>query len=321
MMITGHAEMKNTTTDPNNYFKLWEELGQKFPYRDVVHSERGPSTLYWMVMGEIRPFAEKGYKLLDIGCNDGLYTISYCQNGSQALGIDISPTVVQKARNHANTLGGKCRFASHDIQAPNITEEIGEQFDVVLFSEVLAVLQKPDQALTNLRRLLRPGGYLVLTAQTPLNLTSSSSTVRFHRLIDYVRTTLAQRELTQSYTWNTSQLSTLCEQGTSSYFVRNDGYYPIALKEYIERVGFHCVRYYTIGRPTPLAIAGRLMTLINLEAILSLARFRARRHGKDHMFAHYLRLLAEGYHRTERKIPLINLVGLTNVGVFYKIPW
>ena len=318
MTTRGHAETKNTTTDSDNYFELWEELGRKLPYRDVVHSERGPGTLYWTVMEEIRPFAKKGYNLLDIGCNDGLYTVSYCQNGGRALGVDISLTVIQKARNYAETLDVKCKFTCCDIQSPDVSKKIDEQFDVILFSELLGLLPKPDQALKNLRMLLRPGGYLVLTAQTPLNLTSSSNTGRLNRLIDYVRTTLTQRELTEPHTLNTGQLSLLRDHGIPGYLVKNDGYHPIALKKHIERTGFHCVRYYTIGRPTPLAIAGQLTTLIDLAAILPLARFRAKRHGKDQIFAHYLRLLAEGYHRAERKIPLINLIGLTNIGVFRK---
>ncbi|GGQ62944.1 class I SAM-dependent methyltransferase [Streptomyces pilosus] len=96
--------------------------------------------------------------VLDIGCGDGTAaaTAAPYLRGHRLVGVDWSQDALARARTrltHAvrgELSGGGLPFAA-------------ESADAVLFSEVIEHLVDPDAALDELRRVLRPGGHLMLS--------------------------------------------------------------------------------------------------------------------------------------------------------------
>ena len=101
-----------------------------------------------------------GARVLEVGCGNGAATKLIMQHVGPArlVGIDSSPVFVDMA---AATFAGEPRvsFAVADAVA---TGQADAFFDLVIAHTVYSHLLDPKEALTEARRVLRPGGQLVI---------------------------------------------------------------------------------------------------------------------------------------------------------------
>lgn len=107
-------------------------------------------------------------KLLDIGCADGSFA-EYAGKtlDAQAYGIDISRDSIQKAKIILS------EAVQHDVSNPLPYPDMF--FDLVFATEVIEHLYDTDFFLAEIRRILLPGGVLILS--TP-NLASLKNRIR-----------------------------------------------------------------------------------------------------------------------------------------------
>ncbi|MGW0835048.1 class I SAM-dependent methyltransferase [Streptomyces prunicolor] len=102
------------------------------------------------------PPTEQTRTVLDIGCGDGTAaaTAAPLLTGHRVVGVDWSQDALTRARtNLPHTIRGELTaLPLHSASA-----------DAVLFSEVIEHLVDPDTALAEIRRVLRPGGHLMLS--------------------------------------------------------------------------------------------------------------------------------------------------------------
>jgi ubiquinone/menaquinone biosynthesis C-methylase UbiE len=98
--------------------------------------------------------------VLEIGCGTGAITrfLVRLPQVAQALGIDPSPVFIMKARELAGELEG-LSFQEGDGRSL-VSED--RTFDAVLFHTALCHIPRPEQALAEALRVLRPGGYLAV---------------------------------------------------------------------------------------------------------------------------------------------------------------
>ncbi|AXE90495.1 class I SAM-dependent methyltransferase [Streptomyces sp. Go-475] len=96
--------------------------------------------------------------VLDVGCGDGTaaQTAARELHGHHVIGIDWSQDALRRA---APRLSAAVRGELSGRGLPVATASV----DAVLFSEVIEHLVDPDSALDELRRVLRPGGHLMLS--------------------------------------------------------------------------------------------------------------------------------------------------------------
>jgi 2-polyprenyl-3-methyl-5-hydroxy-6-metoxy-1,4-benzoquinol methylase len=140
-------------------------LDREYPESLIVHGIKDKTSRYTAVIGEIEPFAMKGRSLLDVGCNDSVYTIPYALMDGKAHGIDVSKSLTDGATQKSEALQlSKVTFEVADIE----DFVCSEKYDVVLMSEVIEHLINPDKALLNIEKCLRNVGVFILTAPTPL---------------------------------------------------------------------------------------------------------------------------------------------------------
>jgi 2-polyprenyl-3-methyl-5-hydroxy-6-metoxy-1,4-benzoquinol methylase len=98
-------------------------------------------------------------RLFDAGCGDGQFIHLMAQHGWQGTGIDFDAAAIETGRQKYGL-----NLSVGDFQTAQITE--GE-YDAVTMSHVIEHVTDPIASLDKCRRLLRPGGRLVVT--TPNN--------------------------------------------------------------------------------------------------------------------------------------------------------
>jgi SAM-dependent methyltransferase len=105
----------------------------------------------------------QGVHVLDIGCGTGLAThlLSVLRRAGHIMGVDISPAMLKVAE-QTRPSGSTAAFAIGEAERLFFRDE---RFDVVLMGQVLAYLADPELGLAEARRVLQPGGRLVVSCQ------------------------------------------------------------------------------------------------------------------------------------------------------------
>lgn len=215
------------------YREFYDRLGKEYDETAAVYSTRLGRVRFRAVSRYLRPFARRHLHLLDIGCNDGVYSLAYCRMGGVAHGIDISRSLVEKARAKARLAGLSPTFEVGDIEErrpPPI-------YDVVLMSEVLEHLRNPEHAIRNAVAGIHDGGYFLLSTPLP-----------YSGFRTYLKRLVGRAPLVQPFEFENFGVR-----------YRHDGYYPLALKDWLEGFGLRCVRATTVAREAKL---GAPMNLI-----------------------------------------------------------
>lgn len=106
---------------------------------------------------------ELGHNLLilDAGCGDGVQMERYAES-NRAFGMDISITRLRRAEDR---LCKNVFFLSDLFQLPIKADT----FDVVILGEVIEHLDKPDLMLSEIHRVLKPSGHLILDTPSKSN--------------------------------------------------------------------------------------------------------------------------------------------------------
>lgn len=114
-------------------------------------------------------------RVLDIGCGPGVMVEAVLERGGVFEGRDLSPEMVNEGRE-----------LFHDL--PNVSFEVGDvekldlpdsSVDQVIAMAVIEYLRTPDKALSEIARVLRPGGTAIITV--PKRLQIDKTTVALTR--------------------------------------------------------------------------------------------------------------------------------------------
>lgn len=106
---------------------------------------------------------EPEMKILEIGCGSGYFTKELVKTGARITAIDISPDLIGSAKKSISA-------ANVEFQVENAyaTKFPSESFDGIVGCSVLHHLEV-DQALSEFKRLLKPGGFLTFSEPNMLN--------------------------------------------------------------------------------------------------------------------------------------------------------
>jgi SAM-dependent methyltransferase len=104
----------------------------------------------------------RGKRVLDAGCGHGPLMVALRHRGALVAGFDLSPAMIDIAADRLGT-GPDIRVA--DLSKPLPYDD--DEFDVVTCSLALHYVQDWAPALAELRRVLKPGGRLVVSIIHP----------------------------------------------------------------------------------------------------------------------------------------------------------
>jgi 2-polyprenyl-3-methyl-5-hydroxy-6-metoxy-1,4-benzoquinol methylase len=93
-------------------------------------------------------------KVLDLGCSGGALARRLRDQGHHVTAVDVEalPGITERVD----------RFIQADLEA-GIPEEAGDGYDVVVAADVLEHVRRPEKLLSDARRVLRPGGRLLVS--------------------------------------------------------------------------------------------------------------------------------------------------------------
>jgi SAM-dependent methyltransferase len=110
--------------------------------------------------GQIR----SGQSVLDVGCGTGVVAITAARCGARVSGLDLSPVLLEKARWNANLIGAEIEFKEGDIEALPYKDD---EFDVVISQFGHMFAPRPEIAIAEMLRVLRPGGKIAFSTWPP----------------------------------------------------------------------------------------------------------------------------------------------------------
>mgnify|MGYP003393461334 FL=1 len=101
--------------------------------------------------------------ILDYGCGSGDITFPMLQAGHRVTGVDIAPGMVRKATERAEQFGLTERASYHHLDDATLARISSSTFDVVVCSSVLEYVADDHSLLRMLCKVLRDGGYLLVS--------------------------------------------------------------------------------------------------------------------------------------------------------------
>jgi len=112
-----------------------------------------------------------GQEVLDVACGTGVVAITASRLGARVRGLDLTPELLERARENAPIAGAEIAFAEGDVEAMPFPDAT---FDVVLSQFGHMFAPRPDVALAEMLRVLKPGGTIAFSTWPPELLIGSS---------------------------------------------------------------------------------------------------------------------------------------------------
>ena len=103
----------------------------------------------------VKPYT-KGKKILDVGCGEGGVLTPYEQAGYDCTGLEYSPERVHYASEKGSS---NIKFIQGNIEQFSFDQK----FDVILMLDVIEHLDQKLQALDNIKKMLLPGGIVIIS--------------------------------------------------------------------------------------------------------------------------------------------------------------
>ena len=105
-----------------------------------------------------------GWRVLDVACGNGNATLAAARAGTQAVGIDYVPTLIETARERAVTEGLDAQFHVGDAESLPFDND---EFDATLSVFGSMFTPNHDRTAAEILRVTRPGGRIALASWTP----------------------------------------------------------------------------------------------------------------------------------------------------------
>src|SRR5215471_7459689 len=105
-----------------------------------------------------------GQNVLDVGCGTGVVAITAARIGAGVRGIDLTPELLERARGNARIANVEIEFREGDAEALPFEDAV---FDVVLSQFGHMFAPRPEVALAQMLRVLKPGGTIAFATWPP----------------------------------------------------------------------------------------------------------------------------------------------------------
>jgi SAM-dependent methyltransferase len=105
-----------------------------------------------------------GQRVLDVACGTGVAAVTAARIGAQVTGLDLSPDLLERARENSRLAGVDIDWHQGDVEALPFADAT---FDVVIsqFGHIFA--PRPEVAVAEMLRVLKPAGTIAFSTWPP----------------------------------------------------------------------------------------------------------------------------------------------------------
>ncbi|MGQ0665544.1 MAG: class I SAM-dependent methyltransferase [Nitrospiraceae bacterium] len=107
-------------------------------------------------------------QILDVGCGPGVYTKDLLARGWAVWGIDLSPQMLEVAKHSLSHVDGANRVQFRVAQVTALPFD-ASFFDAVLCIGVISYVEDIDRAMSEIARVLKPGGHVIFQVSNKLS--------------------------------------------------------------------------------------------------------------------------------------------------------
>ncbi len=143
----------------------WRDVYAGESVESLVYRERMDAALAWVDQLSM----PAGTTALDLGCGAGLMTVELAARGLQVTACDSSAEMVRQAQQTAEARGlaAKVKFVRADAGQLPFPPAYAR---LIVALGLIPWLREPERTLSEMARVIEPGGWLILTADNALRL-------------------------------------------------------------------------------------------------------------------------------------------------------
>ena len=154
----------------NAYFQshssYWKDIYNSSGVQSEIYRDRHTAVLAWIDSLALAP----GSQVFEIGCGAGFMAIALAEREFHVHAIDSTEAMVELARRHAAECGIAAPLLSMDVGDIYALDFEDGFFDLVLAIGVIPWLERPELAIQEMARVIKPGGHVILTADNSARL-------------------------------------------------------------------------------------------------------------------------------------------------------
>lgn len=145
------------------YLKIYNMKSQKglYSHWEKIYQHQDSDFRSYSIKILIKNMLDKNIPVVDLGCGTGAQIMYLAKQGFDATGVDESEEMLNMARDQAKSLKiNNVNFIQNTLK--ELTEE-GETYSQIICLDVIEHIEKDDEALKQINKLLSPEGRLILT--------------------------------------------------------------------------------------------------------------------------------------------------------------
>ena len=136
--------------------KYWQQVARLY----APFMRRTAGARYGDLCARIWPRLDRQMAVLELACGSGQLSFELADRVRHWEATDYSDEMIAAARRRASAMGGGPKNLHFSVQDATALPHAPESFDAALIANALHVMPRPEVALGELWRVLRPGGWL-----------------------------------------------------------------------------------------------------------------------------------------------------------------
>jgi SAM-dependent methyltransferase len=105
-----------------------------------------------------------GQRVLDVGCGTGVVAVTAAKRGALVTGLDLTPELLEQARENSRIADVAIKWLEGDAESLPFEDAA---FDVVLSEFAHMFAPRPEVAVAEMLRVLKPGGVIAFSTWPP----------------------------------------------------------------------------------------------------------------------------------------------------------
>lgn len=147
-----------TTQDPYAEFKSIQR--QSWSLFAPIETYTTPAAAKLVNFAKVEP----GQRVLDVACGTGVVALTAARKGAKVKGLDLSPVLIERAREHAQLMNVEVEFEEGDAENLPYADR---EFEVVLSQFGHMFAPRPDVTVNEMLRVLKSGGTIAFSTWPP----------------------------------------------------------------------------------------------------------------------------------------------------------